>query len=787
MLWTHLVLSLQGSSLRFELQEVASLYQQWGWEAISFVKRYSTQHFALLALIAKRYNLKPVYAIEVMTHAPGGKRAFPAIVIACTQQGIQSLSTLVTFVHKHQKQTLSADVLIRYKKDVFLLVGEELEQEEQLAEKALSYYQKEWDTHFWVLCSYTETKPIERLRRLVSLTERHSLRTVASIPQEKKDTLLSYEEVQRIFHNHPEFLEEVSHLLSYVPFLSPYHPPEETTSPLCEKDASSPSWLTTTTLSLLERLIRYRSPFLIHTAPVNITPFFHEKRKTKKLIQSVIFQIRDKKLVLFLPSRVLSHLLRWFSLHYPKNIGWISRKDHRYSLLLSRREIENHFSLVGEIEGIPILQTTEDILHFGEDLVLLKFQTHWVWDILENLRRYDIPLKHEFPLALRWTDHPVFTDLRFLVQRHHVIPTEKDLFREISRVMHPFLRGPFVYREEAQVYLSRFIPLEKAKQFLSLLHKDDPRWPILKHEIEKTIPPEELRSHYWLMLLQEGKYLPSKKEEKLRWFGPSLLLSLCQKYPLEFTVATLNYFHHTKQKNRIILYARLVWGVEFLPPSANLSRIEDIREHGKIRLGLRHFNHIPLSMKELIVSRQPYKDFFDFLHKHPHLSRRTLVEWLKIGLFDDLEPENGYKLAILQEHQKTNSELLFDEEKLWYENQASLLPLACPQRPLEEVCGLYAKGHPLDPYQEYVNEFRRNFLKECEHIRYGVYIATPVGIHHEKEVTMYEIVDETGWKRVFFEGSPPFSPELYKPYIWKIVLHEGKLYVMEIYAFERGN
>ncbi|MFN3660753.1 MAG: hypothetical protein ACK4TN_05905, partial [Brevinematales bacterium] len=441
----------------------------------------------------------------------------------------------------------------------------------------------------------------------------------------------------------------------------------------------------TTTISFLERLIRYQSPFLIHTVPVNITFWFHEKKKAKKLIQSVFFQVQLKKLVLFLPSRILSHFLHWLLVHYPKNTGLLSKTGHGYSLLLSRKEIEPHFSLIGEMEGIPLLQTTEDILHFGEDLMLIRLRTHWVWDILDKLRHYGIPLQQKFPLAVRWTNHPIFTDLRFFVQRHHVISTEQNLFREISRVMHPFLRGPFVYREEAQIYLSRFIPIKEAKQFLHLLHKDDPYWLTLKHEIENKLPKEELHSHYWFMLLKEGKYLPSKKEEKLRWFGTSLLLSLCQKYPLEFTLATLNSFHHTKQKNRIILYARLVWGIEFLRPSASLSRIEDTIEHGKIRLGLRHLPHIPFSMKELLVSRQPYKDFFDFLHKHPHLSRRTLVEWLKIGLFDDLEPENGYKLAILQENQNTNSELLFDESQLWYENQSTLPLLPCSIRPLKDV------------------------------------------------------------------------------------------------------
>ncbi|MCX7881825.1 MAG: hypothetical protein N2314_01235 [Brevinematales bacterium] len=777
MLWTHLLLSLQGSTLRSDLKEIASRYQQWGWEALSLVQRYSTRSFALLASLAKRYQLKPIYALEILTHAPGIKKAYPAILIALNQDGIQHLYDIVTYVNKNQKFHIPAELLEPYQKDVLLLIGEELEQEEKLAERSLTYYQERWLDHFWVLCSYTETKPIEPLRRLVTLVGRYSLQAVAAVPQDHPHSLLSYEEVQAIFHNHPDFLEGVTRLLNKIPFLPPC---EISASSLCSDTQPEISLVTHTTLSLLSRVVQYHCVFLIHTVPVNLSAWFHEHKKRGELFQSILFQVKQKQLVLFLPSTILKHLLRWLYHNYQGHVGYLSAKEKKYTLFISGQKIEKLGALGGEIEGIPIIHTTFEILLYDNGLVC-RLESHWIWDVLHNLHQQNLSLIQKFPLALHRTDHPLLTDMNFFYERRHVISQQAELFREISRAFHPFLQGPFVYREEALAYLLRFVPKEEAKEFLLLLQRDDPRWLNKKHSIEEHLPPEERHSLYWTRLVKEGRYLPSKRQEKLRWYGLSLFLGIFHQHPIASTAAILNAFHHPRHKNRIILYARLVFGIEFLPPSARLSQIEDTVENGKIRLGLRHVPFLSPSMKELIVAKQPYEDFFDFLHKHPSLHTHAIVEGIYAGLFDDLEPENSYKLLLLHERKKEDHAMLFDEKSLWEQNLPHPSPF--PKKNFTEVYKLYIQEHPLDPYQIPLSTFHRNRLRECEHLRYGIYVATPVGIHHFRHTGVYEIVDETAWKRVFFQKSPPFSLELYKPYLWKIVFHAGKLEVIEVFPF----
>jgi len=779
--WTHLELSLPRTGIRLALKTVASLYQQWGWEAICLAMRYSTRYFTLLDRVATLYGLKPLYAVEILTHAPGVSRAYPALVVASHQKGVQQLYRLVGYVTTHHKKVVSPGVLEHYQEGLFLLVGEELEQDEASCELSVRYYQKVWQQRWWVLCSYTETKPIERLRQLVERVKRYHLRALASVPQQYGQYLWNEEDVARVFSHHPDFITEVGRFLDQVPALSILGGGKKREQEVLER-GSEESWQSRVVGDMLGRLFRYGRPFLVHTLPCDRREEFRRLKRRGRFHQSVMFRVQWRKVVLVMPGRVLHHALRWLGRAYRGHVGCMYAQGGVYHVVVSRLPIEGNFAVVGECEGIPLIQTTEEVI-FQEGILLCRLETHWVWDLLCDLNHQGVDLRYRFPMVIRWSDHPLVTDMGFFSHRYHVIHGEGAWYREISRVMHPAFQGPFLYREEALVYLSRFIPAERARRFLTLLQKDDPRWIQEKQEIESLMPAEALSSLYWRMLLQEGKFLLSRRQERLRWYGYGLLLALLHQDPLRSLVAGLNRFPHPRQKNRLILYGRLALGIEFLPPSVSQSQMQDTLEQNRIRLGLCHLSGIPLAVREAMVRHQPYRDFFDFLGKHPAVRKKTILEWVTMGLCDDLEPENEEKVRILESGGGQDG--LFDERALWMENRMPPLP-SVEKKPLVEVCGLYAREHPLDRYAEKLALFRRNFLRDCGHLRFGVYVAALVGVHRHRGMWIYEIVDETAWKRVFCEKSPPFTPRLYHPYIWRLVLHRGELEVVEMFEFGEG-
>ncbi len=785
MLWTHLVLSFERQPSYATLAQIASLYREWGWEAICLCERYSTKHFATLGVVAREYHLKPIYGVEILTHALGLTRAFPALLLARNKKGLRGLYELVGWVCRNQKRVVPPKVLEEYREGLWLLVGEELEEgNDEHIEKSIRYYESVWGENWWVVCHYTEEKPIEKIRRLVSVVSAFALRGVASVPQQWGEKLLwKYEDVGRVFHNHPDFVEGVRTLLGVIEEMAPVPGVLSREKDESQKGKCYEDWLTQMTQHVLERLFSYRLPFLVKSVPVDLGHWFCHLERKKGKAQPFLFQIRRGRLTVALSSQASLHLRHWLAKRYQGHIGCVSMRGQDYSFVVTSFPVKEGFSCVGEVEGIPLIQTTRDVLFF-DGVVLLQCESSWLWDILCRLRGMRERLTWQFPLVLRWLDHPLFLELGVTFQRRHVFHHLSEVLRFFSRGMRSFLRGPFLYQEDAIVYLSRFVSVREARSFLISLRREDPLWVEQKRTLEARLPNEERQSRYWHAILEEGRYLLPRREEWLRWYPLALLALSVQQNFVAFTVACLNQFTHVHQKNRILLYARLVWGVEILPVCVNHSGMEDRLEDGKVRLGFHHLTSIPVSLREEVVRGQPYRDFFDFLARHPHISKKTLRDWIRLGLFDDILPENGYKLVILEAERKQVGEGLFDEASLWEENKQYYTPVEYEPLSFVGVTGLYAFEHPLDGYGERLLSFRRYRLKESENLRFGVYVAALVGVHKVGNETWYEIVDESGWRQVVFQGSPPFSPELYHPYIWRIVLNRGRLEVVDFFVFE---
>ncbi|URA10518.1 helix-hairpin-helix domain-containing protein [Thermospira aquatica] len=784
MLWTHLVLSFESRPSYGTLSQIASLYREWGWEAICLCERYSTRHFASLGLVARNYQLKPIYGVEILTHALGTTRAFPALLLARDEKGLQNLYELVGWVCRNKKRVVPPRVLEEYREGLFLLVGEELEEDDDHVEKSIHYYENVWGKNWWVVCQYTEEKPIEKIRRLVSVISAFSLRGVASVPQKwGEDLLWSYEDVASLFHNHLDFVEAVTDLLSSMKKMMPFPGMSFEKETYVQKSVCGEKWLTQLTQRVIGKLLWYREPFLVKSVPVDIRQWFCHIQRKKKKIQPFLFEIRRGRFILAFSSQTSGRLRSWLAKRYEGHIGCVSFRGGEYNFLVTSFPVKEGFSLVGEADGIPLIQTTRDALFF-EGVVFLRFESHWLWDILCQLYAMGKPPEWHFPLVLRWLDHPLLLELGVSFRRRHVFHHFGEVLRFFSRGMKPFLKGPFLYQEDAVMYLSRFVSLDEARNFMTSLRKEDDKWVEQKRALEASLPEEEKHSRYWHAILEEGRYLLPRREEWLRWYPLALFVLGLQEDFAAFTVACLNQFHHVHQQNRILLYARLVWDVEILPVCVNHSDLEDKLEDGKVRLGFRHLTSIPFHIREEIVRAQPYRDLFDFLAKHPHLGKKSLQEWIRLGLLDDLQPDNGYKLVIVEGERKSRGDSLFDEASLWEANKHYYTPVEYLPLSFADVTGLYAFEHPLDRYAEKLLSFRRYRLRESENVRFGVYVAVPVGIHGGRNGVWYELVDESGWRQVFFQGSPPFSPELYRPYIWRIVLNNERLEVVDFFVFD---
>lgn len=193
-------------------------------------------------------------------------------------------------------------------------------------------------------------------------------------------------------------------------------------------------------------------------------------------------------------------------------------------------------------------------------------------------------------------------------------------------------------------------------------------------------------------------------------------------YPAEFIAAMLNSFIGDATKaNFYIRYAKSQ-GIEILPPDINQSGLKYIVSGESIRFGLGAVKNVGFgAVSAILKARQekgPFTSFQDFADKveEPGLNKRVCECLIKAGAFDCLGVARSQLLAVYEgilesfaaeRKRRIKGQLSFFEEGQAQSQGLSQqmpdieeFPLADRLLMEREMTGLYLSGHPLDEYQE---------------------------------------------------------------------------------------
>ncbi|WII36193.1 DNA polymerase III subunit alpha [Paenibacillus thiaminolyticus] len=194
-------------------------------------------------------------------------------------------------------------------------------------------------------------------------------------------------------------------------------------------------------------------------------------------------------------------------------------------------------------------------------------------------------------------------------------------------------------------------------------------------------------------------------------------------YPTEFmaSMLTANMGSHRKVAEYIDDCRRL--GIEVLPPDVNESFVPFTPVAGGIRFGLGAIKNVgTLAIDSIIRERQerPYADLLDFCQRVDLrvCNRRVIESLIQGGAFDSLPGHRAQLLAMIDETLEAAAKWRKDREDLqiqfldlvevnnWRIDYPDVQPLTMSQQlELErELLGLYLSGHPLDEYDQLLEE-----------------------------------------------------------------------------------
>ncbi|MBA4601591.1 DNA polymerase III subunit alpha [Thermoactinomyces mirandus] len=197
-------------------------------------------------------------------------------------------------------------------------------------------------------------------------------------------------------------------------------------------------------------------------------------------------------------------------------------------------------------------------------------------------------------------------------------------------------------------------------------------------------------------------------------------------YPLEFMAALLQTVvgNHAKLAEYIEEARRM--GIRVLPPDVQKSDLTFSVENSSIRFGLLAVKNVGTSaIKNIIEARKegPFHDLLDLCRRIDlHMcNRRVLSSLIECGAMDSFPGHRSQNLAILDEvidtsmlekqlANKSQLSLVFSEKKSEDINRFLASSRVSPfteQENLEkerELLGLYLSGHPLDAYQNVINQ-----------------------------------------------------------------------------------
>ncbi len=198
-------------------------------------------------------------------------------------------------------------------------------------------------------------------------------------------------------------------------------------------------------------------------------------------------------------------------------------------------------------------------------------------------------------------------------------------------------------------------------------------------------------------------------------------------YPVEFMAASLNSFLGTSDKVSYYVHECKQMGIEVLPPDVNESDVKFTVINKKIRFGMAAVKNVGESaVGELIRERNdkgPFKSFGDFCERigSKDFNKRCVESLIKCGAFDSFGIYRSKMMAVYEkllegaqqsrksklEGQLSLFEIPGEVQSMKTEESYPQLNEFTPRMLLsmeKEMLGLYVSGHPLDEYEEEIEE-----------------------------------------------------------------------------------
>lgn len=245
---------------------------------------------------------------------------------------------------------------------------------------------------------------------------------------------------------------------------------------------------------------------------------------------------------------------------------------------------------------------------------------------------------------------------------------------------------------------------------------------------------------------------------------------LMRYYPTEYIAAMLNSVMGTSEK--VAFYIRFAdeLGIEVLPPDINESYAKFTVKEGKIRFGMAAVKNVGVNVIESIVKSREEKGRFtnltDFYNKIDvsMVNKRAIESLIKAGAFDGFKVYRSQMLAVYEKmldgmhnEKKKNIEgqmSLFSD----FEIETEAFEIRYPElKEFEkkyllamekEMTGLYLSGHPLEEYEDTLNQQTNTRISEIittESLEEGV-VSEVVSIRDGDRVIIGGLISEVNKK-----------------------------------------
>ncbi len=218
-----------------------------GFDGCAVTDLNSTSGFIELSCRCPLSGLKPVFGCEIFVRGTAGKGRYPLIIIALNAAGLLNLYALNTEANRTNSggrlQALPQSFLFEHSEGLAVLAESEIysyRNDPELLKKTAGRYSEAFGVNFFLEINYKGEKSIQALRELAELSEKHSLKPVAtcearylypdreayqlirarrSAPGSAGEfdySLRGKDEFIKIFKNHPPFIENAEMLFDSI-------------------------------------------------------------------------------------------------------------------------------------------------------------------------------------------------------------------------------------------------------------------------------------------------------------------------------------------------------------------------------------------------------------------------------------------------------------------------------------------------------------------------------------------------------------------------------------------